>query len=90
MNRFCRKTGVLSPFSKGILKKKSLLQEVRKKNLRKIDDNNQLFSKWYYKRVLAANKFDRFVLTDFPGHSVLFCRAGASVNKSAKIRWFQD
>ena len=54
MNRFCRITGVFYPFSKGILKKKSLLQEVEKKFLRKFDDKNQFSSKWYYKRVLDA------------------------------------
>ena len=54
MNRFCRITGVFYPFSEGILKKKSLLQEVEKKKWKKIDDKNQLSSKWYYKKVLAA------------------------------------
>jgi len=90
MNRFFRITGVFYPFSKGILKKKSLLQEVGKKKLKKNDDKNQLSSKWYYKKVLAALLFDRFALIDFPGHSALFCRAGASVSKSARIRGFQD
>ena len=67
MNRFCRITGVFYPFSEGILKKKSLLQKVEKKKWKKIDDKNQLSSKWYYKKVLAAKLFDRVALIDFPG-----------------------
>lgn len=67
MDRICRITGVFYPFSKGILKKKSLLQAVEKKKLKKIDDKNQLSSKWYYKKVLDAKLFDRVDLIDFPG-----------------------
>ena len=33
------------------------MQEVEKKKLKKIDDKNQLSSKWYYKRVLDFSKF---------------------------------
>ena len=42
------------------------MQEVEKKKWKKIDDKNQLSSKWYYKKVLDAKLFDRVALIGFP------------------------